>query len=275
MKENIELITAFLTFAGTLSVIILKEEKERKEDHARASAIQKQNQHYENISTSGNNSSINIKSVQTQISDILVEEKEAEIYQKNFSETYKITNIYLKLFILGIYILSFFLSSYFFNSDKFGRTIYFASTIFCVLSLALNVGHLYKFFRRNYYFSVKNSKEDMISKMFRKVQQFIYPIVISMIQIMLLKILFETETVFLDKISNSDTWGVFNFCLLLFLSVFWFYQTAQFSLLKNQYKVKFAYKYFFLSLICLVVVYQLFKGPFADGDFIGIFLSNL
>ncbi len=263
MKEYIEIITAIIGLATAIIGCIYEEKEYRKDyKHAVQKQQQVQQQQIRDIETHGDNSGINIQTIQMQVSDILIEDQEQESQQKNFRENWKITNKYTYIFIALLYIICA-IAILVFSKEKqeLGFVAYkvfiIASIIFSSLSISFSIMYLYKFFRRQYKFSLKNSKEDKVTKAFRRVQRIVYPFFIILIQGNILIFLLKTDKHFFNLLFNLDGPVLFSYILLFFLSPYWFYKIVQQALLNNVYKPKFAYQSFFFALLTVIMVWNI------------------
>lgn len=258
MKENVELITAIIGFLTTCLPLILSD-KHRKKNVEKASKKRYNTQIFKNISTSGNNSAVNINTVQTYNSTLTTRYKDEKtrqaMYQKTIVSKQKILKFILIISFIGILVFE---RTYI---DMGLQSWIIKSAIFYLIILnSLSLGMLaFVLFlsidRRKFRVICNVNKEltDRCVQVIRAIEGTVYPIILLVIIVFNLYLTFFGE--YVTSLQNIWWW-----IILVFESVFCFYKLFNLVIFRNMYTEKIAIIDMTISIIILLGVVHLAIG---------------
>ncbi|MBP2100443.1 hypothetical protein [Enterococcus rivorum] len=242
-------ISAIITLVTTILGIF----EEKKSIEKKEKSINDQDQNFNNITTQGNNSAININATQIQQSVVVKNHQEYKIKDEKFKENLTRLKGYNKFFLIMFPVVMFVLA-YFKKIESINYAIRISIIVVCSYSISLYLRYVYQRYVRK----IKNRghEEDILSKIIRGVEFFLFPLVIFLISVINIggSILQSSA-----KTSNLDS--IYIFIVVYLISAYVESLIFQFVVGNNIWKISFFIKrmlvvvllLFFLMLLQLLI----------------------
>lgn len=279
MEISLNLLTAILTFISTL-LSVYKDHKSEKKVARKALQIQKQRQNFHNMSTSGNNSSINITAHQTQSYFDLSALEYEKVRQENFRESFSANRFIMNIFLFVAAVLSLILAFQLLPGNVNDKMILTAIELFIVflfsISTSMIILRLIQQFKcSNRY---KPYEKSTPANMIRYLQYYLAPFLAFFTQLMLF-IFTEKNFSLVQNKYPIVPWYIFIlyltfslsslYCCNYLINLILLYNQQQISFIKKDKKrqLQVFYKIVVLFLICLVTYELLTAFNFSLDEF--------
>lgn len=268
MKEYIELITVIISLVITIFSFF----NEKKKNKNLISEIEKrvnnnQNQHFSDISTSGDNSRIDISSNQTivNIPEEIINHQVNEIETENFRKDVLDFKTSQLLFFTFLFIMSCIFSYFqvkntspFDFSNFFVLLFYFYSFLISFLSVGLIFIRFYQQFSiQRFKYSVKYYST-FIEKIIRFFQFYFAPLIYLTFQIAFIKFLISLN---IDKENFLTTTFLKSFIYLV-ANIYFYNFFAHQIIFNNVIKYKYVIKRLFFLIIITISIYWIIQDSF-------------
>ncbi|MBC2103509.1 hypothetical protein [Listeria booriae] len=250
-------LTSLIGFVTAL-LGIFKEEKKRTVDIAISQQASIQTQNISDINTAGSNSPIQITSIQNQFSKALMESEEKKVGTEKFSNSVQTLTRYLKFSFFLVIVVSFILGylQKYSNYSLLAITTILSIIIFSSITIGIFIQFIYRLIRRNYTFSGKDSNSDIISRFFRKCQYILSPTIFALCAFFILQFIISNH----DELLKIEIYMPSNLILLISLvliSMYIYFHSFQIILFNNIYVWKKALQIFILSIVCLIICWNI------------------
>lgn len=268
MKEYIELITVIISLVITIFSFF----NEKKKNKNLISEIEKrvnnnQNQHFSDISTSGDNSRIDISSNQTivNIPEEIINHQVNEIETENFRKDVLDFKTSQLLFFTFLFVMSCIFSYFqvkntspFDFSNFFVLLFYFYSFLISFLSVGLIFIRFYQQFSiQRFKYSVKYYST-FIEKIIRFFQFYFAPLIYLTFQIAFIKFLISLN---IDKENFLTTTFLKSFIYLV-ANIYFYNFFAHQIIFNNVIKYKYVIKRLLLLIIITISIYWIIQDSF-------------
>lgn len=268
MKEYIELITVIISLIITIFSFFI----EKKKNKNLISEIEKrvnnnQNQHFSDISTSGDNSRIDISSNQTivNIPEEIINHQVNEIETENFRKDVLDFKTSQLLFFTFLFVMSCIFSYFqvkntspFDFSNFFVLLFYFYSFLISFLSVGLIFIRFYQQFSiQRFKYSVKYYST-FIEKIIRFFQFYFAPLIYLTFQIAFIKFLISLN---IDKENFLTTTFLKSFIYLV-ANIYFYNFFAHQIIFNNVIKYKYVIKRLLLLIIITISIYWIIQDSF-------------
>ncbi|WP_339101973.1 hypothetical protein [Candidatus Enterococcus clewellii] len=245
----IEPILTLISAAITLFTTILGVFEEKKAIEKTEQSINDQDQRFSNITTQGDNSAININATQIQQSVVVKKHQEYKIKDEHFKENLSRLKGYNKFFLITLPVIMLFLV-YFKKVESVDYAIRISIIVVCSYSISLYFRYVYQRYVRK----IKNGghEEDVLSKMIRGIEFFLFPLVIFLISV------FNIGSSILQvpkEISGLDS--IYIFVILYLISAYVESLMFQFIVGNNIWKISFFVKRMLAVLFLLFLSFAL------------------
>ncbi|MFD1899377.1 hypothetical protein [Enterococcus termitis] len=239
----IEPILTAISAIITLVTTILGVFEEKKAIEKTEKSINNQDQKFNNITTQGDNSAININATQIQQSVVVKNHKEYKIKDEKFKENLTRLKGYNKFFLIVFPVVMFVLT-YFKKIESIDYAIRISIIVVCSYSISLYLRYVYQRYIRK----IKNRghEEDVLSKIIRGIEFFLFPLIIFMISVINVGgsiLQSSTET------NNSDS--IYILIILYLISAYVESLIFQFVIGNNIWKISFFIRRMFVVVLLL------------------------
>jgi hypothetical protein len=245
IESVLTVISAIITLVTTILGIF--EEKKAIENTEKS--INNQDQKFNNITTQGDNSAININATQIQQSVVVNKHQEYKIKDEKFKENLTRLKGYNKFFLIVLPVVMFVLT-YFKRTESYDYAIRISIIVVCSYSVSLYLRYVYQRYVRK----IKNRghEEDVLSKIIRAIEFFLFPLVICVISVINIGgSILQSST----EINNLDS--IYIFIILYLISAYVESLIFQFVIGNNIWKIS-----FFIRRMLVVVLLLFFSFLF-------------
>lgn len=279
MEISLNLLTAIVTFISTL-LSVYKDHRAEKRIAQEIIQIQQQRQTFHDLSTTGNNSNINITAHQSQSYFDLSTLEYEKVRQENFRESFSANRFIMTIVLIVAAVLSLILAFQLFPGNVNDKMILTAIELFIVFLFSISTSMIILRLTQQFKCSnrYKPHEKSTPANMIRYLQYYLAPFLAFFTQLMLF--IFTEKNFFLVQNKYPTIpWYIFIlyltfslsslYCCNYLINLILLYNQQQISFIKRKKKrqLQVFYKIIVLFLICLVTYELLTAFNFSLDEF--------
>lgn len=238
-------ISAIITLVTTILGIF----EEKKVIEKTEKSINNQDQKFNNITTHGDGSAININATQVQQSVVVKNHQEYKIKDEKFKENLTRLKGYNKFFLIMFPVVMFVLA-YLKKIESIDYAIRISIIVVCSYSISLYLRYVYQRYVRK--IKNKGHEEDVLSKIIRGIEFFLFPLVIFVISVINIG-----GSILQSSTERSNLDSIYIFIILYLISAYVESLIFQFVIGNNIWKIS-----FFIRRMLVVVLLLFFSFLF-------------